>query len=44
MNHGDGIYGGIFMSCMYSAAFFETDPHKIVEAGLGCLPAKSPYA
>ena len=44
MNYGDGIYGGILMSCMYSAAFFETDPHKVVEAGLACLPAKSPYA
>ncbi len=44
MNHGDGIYGGIFVSCMYSAAFFETNPRKVVEAGLACLPAKSPYA
>ncbi len=26
MNYGDGIYGGIFMSCMYSAAFFEIGP------------------
>ncbi len=44
MNYGDGIYGGIFVSCMYSAAFFEKDPRKVVEAGLACLPAKSPYA
>ncbi|HAX42948.1 MAG TPA: ADP-ribosylglycohydrolase family protein [Bryobacteraceae bacterium] len=44
MNYGDGIYGGIFVSCMYSAAFLETDPKKIVEAGLACLPRKSPYA
>ena len=44
MNYGDGIYGGIFVSCMYSAAFFETDPRKVVEAGLACLPSKSPYA
>ena len=44
MNYGDGIYGGIFVSCMYSAAFFESDPRKVVEAGLACLPAKSPYA
>jgi hypothetical protein len=44
MNYGDGIYGGIFVSCMYSAAFFENDPRKVVEAGLACLPAKSPYA
>ena len=44
MNYGDGIYGGIFVSCMYSAAFFEKDPRKVVEAGLACLPPKSPYA
>ncbi|MGE5571061.1 MAG: ADP-ribosylglycohydrolase family protein [Rhodospirillales bacterium] len=44
MNYGDGIYGGVFVSCMYAAAFFEKDPRKIVETGLACLPAKSPYA
>ena len=44
MNYGDGIYGGVFVSCMYSAAFFENDPRKVVEAGLACLPQKSPYA
>ena len=44
MNYGDGIYGGIFVSCMYSAAFVESDPHKVVAAGLACLPAQSPYA
>jgi hypothetical protein len=44
MNYGDGIYGGMFVSCMYAAAFFENDPRKLVETGLSCLPAKSPYA
>ncbi len=44
MNYGDGIYGGMFVSAMYGAAFFETDPHKIVQAGLAAIPAKSPYA
>jgi hypothetical protein len=44
MNYGDGIYGGMFVSCMYAAAFFESDPRRIVEAGLACLPAESPYA
>ena len=43
MNHGDGIYGGMFVSCMYAAAFFENDPRKLVEAGLACLPVESPY-
>ncbi|HWQ54854.1 MAG TPA: ADP-ribosylglycohydrolase family protein [Bryobacteraceae bacterium] len=44
MNYGDGIYGGMFVSGMYAAAFFEKDPRKIVGAGLACLPSKSPYA
>ena len=43
MNYGDGLYGGIFISCMYSAAFFESDPRKVVEAGRACLPEESPY-
>jgi hypothetical protein len=29
---------------MYAEAFFESDPVKIVEAGLACIPAKSQYA
>ena len=44
MNHGDGLYGGMFVSAMYSAAFFESDPRRIVEAGLAALPPESPYA
>lgn len=44
MNHGDGILGGVFVAGMYSAAFFEKDPRKVVEAGLASLPATSPYA
>ena len=44
MNYGDGLYGGMFVSAMYSAAFFESDPRRLVEAGLAALPAESPYA
>ncbi len=44
MNYGDGVYGGMFVCGMYTAAYFEKDPRKIVEAGLACLPAKSSYA
>ena len=44
MNYGDGILGGVFVSAMYSAAFFESDPRRIVEAGLAALPPESPYA
>lgn len=44
MNYGDGLYGGQFVGGMYSAAFFEQDPVRIVEAGLACIPEKSQYA
>ncbi len=44
MNYGDGIYGGMFVSGMYAAAFFENDVRKVVETGLKSIPAKSPYA
>lgn len=43
MNYGDGIYGGMFVSAMYAAAFFERDPRRIVEAGLAAIPPKSEY-
>lgn len=45
MNSGDGLYGGMYVSCMYAAAFFETkDVRRVVEAGVACIPAASPYA
>ena len=44
MNYGDGVYGGQFMGGMYAEAFFETDPVRVVEAGLKCIPEKSQYA
>ncbi len=44
MNYGDGLYGGQFVAGMYAAAFFESDPKKLVEAGLACIPAGSQYA
>jgi len=44
MNYGDGVYGGMFVSCMYAAAYFEDDPRRLVEAGLACLPSESVYA
>jgi hypothetical protein len=44
MNWGDGLYGGMFFSGMYAAAFFESDPRKVVEQGLLSIPAESAYA
>ena len=43
MNYGDGLYGGMFVCGMYSAAFFENDVEKVVEQGLSCIPAESGY-
>jgi hypothetical protein len=43
MNYGDGLYGGMFVCGMYCAAYFETNPRSIVQAGLDCIPAKSEY-
>jgi hypothetical protein len=44
MNHGDGLYGGMFISGMYTAAFLERDVRKVVAQGLACLPPESGYA
>lgn len=44
MNYGDGLYGGQFVGGMYSAAYFEKDIHKVIEAGLSCIPEESLYA
>ncbi len=41
---GRGTTEGIFTACMYASAYFEADTRRIVEAGLGCLPARSPEA
>ena len=38
MNYGDGLYGGMFVCGMYAAAYFESDPRKVVEAGPGLHP------
>lgn len=43
MNYGDGVYGGMFVAGMYAAGFFESDPRKVVAAGLACIPAESLY-
>ncbi|MHC4643809.1 MAG: ADP-ribosylglycohydrolase family protein, partial [Planctomycetota bacterium] len=43
MNYGDGLYGGQFVSGMYSEAFFEKDMEKVVRAGLRCIPEGSQY-
>jgi hypothetical protein len=44
MNFGDGLYGGMWLDGMYSAAFFENNIRAVVQQGVACIPAKSEYA
>lgn len=41
---GNGIYGGRFIAALVSAAFAESDPRRLVQAGLSVLPDDSEYA
>ena len=41
---GDGIHGEMFMAALTAEAFFESDPVKLIEAGLAVIPADSDYA
>lgn len=43
MNYGDGVYGGRFVGAMYSEAFFESSPKKIIEKALEAIPKESQY-
>jgi hypothetical protein len=42
-SYGDGLYGGQFIAGMYTEAFFEKNPARIVRAGLRCIPRESQY-
>ncbi|MFH1068754.1 MAG: ADP-ribosylglycohydrolase family protein, partial [Candidatus Glassbacteria bacterium] len=43
MNYGDGVYGGVYVSAMYTHAFVETDIVAVVEKALTSLPPASRY-
>lgn len=43
MNSGDGFYGGAFVSGLYSAAFYENDPAKVVDIALEGIPQESTF-
>ena len=42
--HTAGVYGEMFMAAVTAEAFFESDPTKLLEAGLAVIPADSDYA
>jgi hypothetical protein len=44
MNYGDGVYGGMFVAALYTAAYFENDVESIVNEALKAIPARSKYA
>jgi len=44
MNYGDGVYGGMFVSALYAASYFEDDIPTVLNTALKSLPAESEYA
>lgn len=43
MNYGDGYYGGVYVSAMYSLAFISDDIELIVNEALKVIPAESTF-
>jgi ADP-ribosylglycohydrolase len=43
MNYGDGVYGGVAMAAMHSAAYFAKNVDEIIEAGRQAVPEGSEY-
>ena len=43
MNYGDGVYGGMFVSALYAAAYFENDIQKVLSTAMKSLPEESHY-
>ncbi len=43
MNYGDGVYGGIFVSALYSEAYFDSDIPGIIEKAMLSIPSGSDY-
>jgi hypothetical protein len=43
MNYGDGWYGGVFISTMYSLAFTSSDVGYVVREALKAIPAQSTF-
>jgi len=43
MNYGDGVYGGMFVSALYAAAYFEDDVKEVLYKSMKSFPAESQY-
>ena len=42
-NYGDGVYGGVFVTAMHSAAFTASTVEEIVNAGLAVIPDNTTF-
>ena len=42
--HTNGVYGEMFMAALTAEAFFESDPLKLLEAGLAVIPSDRDYS
>lgn len=43
MNSGDGYYGGVFVSALYSLAFVSNDPVYITEQAIKTIPTGTKF-
>ncbi len=43
MNYGDGVYGGVFVAAMHSAAFFADSVDEIITAGISAIPKDTKF-
>ena len=43
MNSGDGFYGGVFVSALYSAAFKTNSPSEALDIALAAIPEESQF-
>lgn len=44
MSHADGLYGGIFVAAMTSAAYFAETPFQVISEAMKSIPSESTYA
>ncbi|MBP6238061.1 MAG: ADP-ribosylglycohydrolase family protein [Saprospiraceae bacterium] len=43
MNYGDGWYGGVFVSALYTVAYYSDDLDYVINSALKTIPAKSQF-
>lgn len=43
MNHGDGVYGGVWVAAMHARAFTARDLDEVIQAGLEAIPPESRF-